>query len=100
MFITGERRPNETQYRLGRHTGRSYLRNGLKVLYPIHPPPPPHPQVNHRKESGFYSPLLSTVDDLISYGMTIQMKPFQQHFHMVLFIPYIVLTFVSVEIDL
>ena len=30
--------------------------------------------------------------------MTIQMKPFQQYFHMVLFIQYIVLTFVSVEI--
>ena len=39
-----------------------------------------------------------SVDDLIFYGMTIQMKPFQQYFHMVLFIQYTVLTFVSVEI--
>ena len=28
-----------------------------------------------------------------SYGMTIQMKPLQQYFHMVVFIKYVVLTF-------
>ena len=32
-----------------------------------------------------------------SYGVTIQMKPLQQYFHMVLFIWYVVLTFVSVN---
>ena len=32
-----------------------------------------------------------------SYGMTIQMKPLQQYFHMVLFIYYAFLTFVSVD---
>ena len=32
-----------------------------------------------------------------SYGMTIQMKPLQQYFHMVLFIQYVVLTFESVN---
>ena len=38
-----------------------------------------------------------SLDDLIPYGVTIQMKTFQQYFHMVLFIQYIVLTFVSVK---
>ena len=28
-----------------------------------------------------------------SYGVTINMKPLQQYFHMVLFIEYVVLTF-------
>ena len=32
-----------------------------------------------------------------SYGITIQMKPLQQYFHMVLFIKYVVLTFESVD---
>ena len=32
-----------------------------------------------------------------SYGVTIQMKPRQQFFHMVLFIYYLVLTFESVD---
>ena len=32
-----------------------------------------------------------------SYGVTIQMKPLQQYFHMVLFIYYVVLTFESAE---
>ena len=32
-----------------------------------------------------------------SYGVTIQMKPVQQYFHMVLFIQYLVLTFESVD---
>ena len=32
-----------------------------------------------------------------SYGVTIQMKPLQQYFHMVLFIQYVVLTFESVD---
>ena len=32
-----------------------------------------------------------------SYGVTIQMKPLQQYFHMVLFIKYVVLTFESVD---
>ena len=32
-----------------------------------------------------------------SYGVTIQMKPLQQHFHMILFIWYAVLTFESVD---
>ena len=32
-----------------------------------------------------------------SYGVTIQMKPLQQYFHMVLFIWYVVLTFKSVD---
>jgi len=32
-----------------------------------------------------------------SYGVTIQMKPLQQYFHMVLFILYVVLTFESVD---
>ena len=32
-----------------------------------------------------------------SYGVTIQMKPLQQIFHMVLFIYYVVLTFESVD---
>ena len=32
-----------------------------------------------------------------TYGVTIQMKPLQQYFHMVLFIKYVVLTFESVE---
>ena len=32
-----------------------------------------------------------------SYGVTIQMKPLQQYFHMVLFIYYVVLTFESVD---
>ena len=32
-----------------------------------------------------------------SYGVTIQMKPVQQYFHMVLFISYVVLTFESVD---
>ena len=31
------------------------------------------------------------------YGVTIQMKPLQQYFHMVLFIQYVVLTFESVD---
>ena len=31
------------------------------------------------------------------YGVTIQMKPLQQYFHMGLFISYIVLTFESVD---
>ena len=31
-----------------------------------------------------------------SYGVTIQMKPFQQYFHVVLFIEYVALTFESV----
>ena len=31
------------------------------------------------------------------YGATIQMKPLQQYFHMVLFICYVVLNFLSVE---
>ena len=32
-----------------------------------------------------------------SYGVTIQMKPLQQYFHMVLFILYVVLTLESVD---
>ena len=32
-----------------------------------------------------------------SYGVTIQMKPLQQYFHMVLFVQYVVLTFESVN---
>ena len=32
-----------------------------------------------------------------SYGVTIQMKPLQQYFHMVLFVLYVVLTFESVD---
>ena len=32
-----------------------------------------------------------------SYGVTIQMKPLQQYFHMVLFVQYVVLTFESVD---
>ena len=32
-----------------------------------------------------------------SYGVTIQMKPLQQYFHMVLFIEYVVQTFESVD---
>ena len=32
-----------------------------------------------------------------SYGVTINMKPLQQYFHMVLFIAYVVLTFESVD---
>ena len=32
-----------------------------------------------------------------SYGVTIQMKPLQHYFHMVLFIKYVVLTFEFVE---
>ena len=32
-----------------------------------------------------------------SYDVTIQMKPLQQYFHMVLFIQYVVLTFESVD---
>ena len=32
-----------------------------------------------------------------SYGVTIQMKPLQQYFHMVLFIYYVVLNFESVD---
>ena len=32
-----------------------------------------------------------------SYGVTIQMKPLQQYFHMVLFVLYVVLTFESVN---
>ena len=32
-----------------------------------------------------------------SYGVTIQMKPLQQHFHMVPFMEYVVLTFESVD---
>ena len=32
-----------------------------------------------------------------SYGVTIQTKPLQQYFHMVLFIYYVVLTFESVD---
>ena len=32
-----------------------------------------------------------------SYGVTIQMKPLQQYFYMVLFIEYVVLTFESVD---
>ena len=32
-----------------------------------------------------------------SYGVTIQIKPLQQYFHMVLFISYVVLTFKSVD---
>ena len=32
-----------------------------------------------------------------SYGVTVQMKPLQQYFHMVLFIEYVVLTFESVD---
>ena len=31
-----------------------------------------------------------------SYGVTVQMKPLQQYFHMTLFIQYVVLTFESV----
>ena len=31
------------------------------------------------------------------YGATIQMKPLQQYFHMVLFICYVALTFLSVD---
>ena len=31
------------------------------------------------------------------YGVTIQMKPLQQYFHVVLFIKYVVLTFESVN---
>jgi len=30
-----------------------------------------------------------------SYGVTIQMKPLQQYFHMVLFIKFVVITFAS-----
>ena len=32
-----------------------------------------------------------------SYGVTVQMKPLQKYFHMVQFILYVVLTFVSVD---
>ena len=32
-----------------------------------------------------------------SYGVTIRMKPFHLYFHMVLFIPHVVLTFESVD---
>ena len=32
-----------------------------------------------------------------AYGVTIQMKPLQQYFHMVLFVLYVVLTFDSVD---
>ena len=32
-----------------------------------------------------------------SYGVTIQMKPLQQYFYMVLFIEYVVLNFESVD---
>ena len=32
-----------------------------------------------------------------SYGVTFQMKPLQQYFHMVLFVLYVVLTFESVD---
>ena len=32
-----------------------------------------------------------------SYGVTIQIKPLQQYFHMVLFVQYVVLTFESVD---
>ena len=32
-----------------------------------------------------------------SYGVTIQMKPLQKYFHMVLFIQYVVLTFESLD---
>ena len=32
-----------------------------------------------------------------SYDVTIQMKPLQQYFHMVLFVLYVVLTFESVD---
>ena len=32
-----------------------------------------------------------------SYGVTIQMKPLQQYFHVVLFVLYVVLTFESVD---
>ena len=32
-----------------------------------------------------------------SYGVTIQMKPLQQYFHMVLFIQYVFLTFEYVD---
>ena len=32
-----------------------------------------------------------------SYGVTIQVKPLQQHFHIVLFISSVVLTFESVD---
>ena len=32
-----------------------------------------------------------------SYGQTIQMRPLQQYFHMVLFIEYVVLTFEFVD---
>ena len=32
-----------------------------------------------------------------SYGVTIQMKPLQQYFHIVLFIQYVVVTFESVD---
>ena len=32
-----------------------------------------------------------------SYGVTIQMKPLQQYFHMVLYVLYVVLTFESVD---
>ena len=32
-----------------------------------------------------------------SYDVTIQMKPLQQYFHMVLFIKYVVLTFESLD---
>ena len=31
------------------------------------------------------------------YGVTIQLKPLQQYFHMVLFMQYVVLTFESVD---
>ena len=32
-----------------------------------------------------------------SYGVTIQMKPLQQYFHMILFVLHVVLTFESVD---
>ena len=32
-----------------------------------------------------------------SYGVTIQKKPLQQYFHIVLFVLYVVLTFESVD---
>ena len=32
-----------------------------------------------------------------SYGVTIQIKPLQHYFHMVLFISFVVLTFESVD---
>ena len=59
--------------------------------------PPPLPKWMMETGKCFLLTAFESLDDLIPYGVTIQMKTFQQYFHMVLFIQYIVLTFVSVK---